>query len=45
MKKAWNFVKALWFWYVVRTWWDLFPPKSEPTRAVHQDEGQTLNDD
>lgn len=42
MKKAYNFVKALWFWYVVRWWWYFVPPKAYRTR---DDTGQTLDDD
>ena len=43
MKKAWDFVKALWFWYVVRWWWYVKPPK--PAIRKSHTEGQTLSDD
>ena len=46
MKKAYNFAKALWFWYVVRWWWYVFPPKDSIRKShVPLDQGQTLDDD
>ena len=44
MKKALNFIRALWFWYVVRAWWSVFPPKSYPATTA-KEEGLTLDDD
>lgn len=29
MKKTLEFIKGLWFWYVVRTWYYYFPSKSD----------------
>ena len=43
MKKAWEFIKAVWFWYVVRWWWYIKTPKPE-IRKSHI-EGQTLDDE
>jgi hypothetical protein len=33
-----TFLRGLWDWYVVQTWCDLFPPKSENTPGDDQDD-------
>ena len=45
LKKLKDTVKALWFWYVVRAWWYVVPPKSDNIRKSHAEPGQTLDDD
>ncbi len=44
MKKAWEFITALWDYYVLRLWFYYFPPKSDVVNKPNS-EGQTLDDE